>query len=190
MGGITLIPVLIAAVNPLLAGRGTAYIAGGMAGVIALPLLLFQPLLAARLLPGVGMQLSRRLHHWVGSTLVGLVAVHVTGLYIASPMDALDALLLVSPTPFSVYGVIAMWTVAATCVLVLLRRKIPLRPRNWSFLHNSLGAVIAVATVIHALMIDGAMGPASKAILCGAVLVCVGIVVIGQRIILPIIKSL
>jgi hypothetical protein len=41
------IPVGIAATNPLQASRDAMWIAGGMAGVMALALLLVQPLLAA-----------------------------------------------------------------------------------------------------------------------------------------------
>jgi hypothetical protein len=45
--------------------------------------------------------------------LVVAVVVHVGGLWITSPPDMIDALLLTSPTPFSAFGVIAMWAIFA-----------------------------------------------------------------------------
>ena len=47
-----LVPVGLAAANPLQSSREPLWIFGGMAGVVALALLLLQPMLAADLLPG------------------------------------------------------------------------------------------------------------------------------------------
>ena len=102
--------------------------------------------------------------------LVGLVAIHVGGLLIASPPDAVDALLLRSPTPFSVWGVTAMWAVALTALLVALRRRLRLRPDTWAALHNALALVVVLGTVIHAVQIEGTMGTISKWVLCLAAL--------------------
>lgn len=190
MFALTIIPVLIAASSPFLQGRSAAYVIGGMAGVIAPSFLLFQPLLAAQLLPGLRARTARRWHLWIGRGLVLTVLVHIVGLYIASPMDALDALLLVSPTPFSIYGVVAMWAVVLTTLLVLLRDRIGLERRNWSLVHNVLGAVIAVATVIHAMQIEGTMGTISKTVLCLCILAVVARVVLYQRVLRPILRRL
>jgi hypothetical protein len=65
----------------------------------------------------------------MGSLLVALVLVHVGGLLIASPPDAIDALLLRSPTPFSVWGVLAMWATFAAALLAALRERLAIRPR-------------------------------------------------------------
>lgn len=163
-------PILIAATSPYLAYRTPAYIVGGFAGIAALALIVVQPLLAAGYLPGPGLTAARRWHRRLGAAIVLCVGLHVGGLYLTSPPDTLDALLLVSATPFSVYGVLAMWGVVATAVLVALRRRLGLRPSTWSFVHNALALVVVVATVIHAVQIEGAMGTASKWALCLAAL--------------------
>lgn len=162
------VPVLVAALSPFHAYRSAAYIAGSLAGVVGLGVLFVQPLLAAGWLPAGSPARARRWHRIVGAALVGLVAVHVGGLLIASPPDAIDALLLRSPTPFTVWGVTAMWAVALTAVLVLLRRRVRLRPAAWAAVHRGIGVVIVVGTVVHAVQIEGTMGTASKWVLCVA----------------------
>ena len=164
------VPFVVAAASPLNAYRGVPYIAGSLAGVLALGLLLVQPLLAAGWLPGPHRMRLRRWHRWTGAALVGTVAVHVGGLTIASPPDAVDALLLRSPTPFSVWGVAAMWGVVLTAALVAWRRRARLRPATWAAIHNGLALVVVLGTVIHAVQIQGAMGPLSKWALCLAAL--------------------
>lgn len=162
------VPLVVAALSPLHAYRTPPYVAASLAGVLALGLLLVQPLLAAGWLPGGRPAWLRRWHHRAGAMLVVAVAVHVGGLLIASPPDAIDALLLRSPTPFSVWGVTAMWAVAATAVLVALRRRVRLRPATWAALHNGLALVVVLGTVIHAVQIEGTMGTVSKWTLCAA----------------------
>jgi hypothetical protein len=102
-------PVVLAAFSPYLTSRNLAYIVGGFAGIFGLSLLLLQPLLPAGYLAGSEGPAGRRWHRRLGVAIVVAVALHVAGLYLASPPDTIDALLLVSPTPFSVYGVTAMW---------------------------------------------------------------------------------
>lgn len=179
------IPVAIAATSPWLAGRSAVYVVAGFAGILGLALLLVQPLLAGGYLPGPGRARSRRWHRGVGAGLVACILVHVAGLYLTSPQDALDALLLVSPTPFSVYGVIGLWSVIATALLVVLRPRLPLRPASWRIVHNALAAVVVVSTVVHALMIEGTMGALSKAALCLAVLGVTAGVLVHLRILRP-----
>ncbi|WP_254694228.1 ferric reductase-like transmembrane domain-containing protein [Sulfitobacter sp. SK012] len=178
-------PFLVAAQNPLLASRSAAYVTGGMAGITALALLLIQPLLAAGYLPGVRPAVLRRWHKWVGIALVSAVAVHVGGLYLTSPPDALDALLLVSPTPFSVYGVVSMWAVVLTAILVAARHKLRLKPTTWKITHNLLALAVVIGAVVHALMIEGAMGATSKIALCICVLATTGITIFHLRILRP-----
>ena len=164
------VPVIVAASSPLHAYRGPPYIAASLAGVLALGLLLVQPLLAMGWLPGARAVQLRRWHRLVGAALVATVVVHVGGLTIASPPDAIDALLLRSPTPFSVWGVAAMWAVGATAALVALRRRMWLRPATWAAIHNGLALVVVLGTVIHAVQIEGTMGALSKGALCAAAL--------------------
>ena len=71
-----------------------------------------------------------------------MVVVHVGGLWITSPPDMIDALLFTSPTPFSPFGVIAMWAIFAVAVLAAFRRRLGLR--TWRIAHMSLAAAIKV----------------------------------------------
>ena len=158
------IPLGIAATSPLLAWRDPVYIAAGFAGVIAMALLLLQPLLAGGYLPGLPVRRGRRVHRVVGITLVGAVVFHVVALWITSPPDVVDALLLVSPTPFSVWGVLAMWGLFAAALLAGLRRRLP--PRVWRLCHTTLVVIVVASSVAHAMLIEGTMGTISKAVLC------------------------
>ena len=164
------VPLAVAAASPQLAWRDPIYIAAGFSGVIAMGLLLLQPLLAGGYLPGLPMRRGRRLHFWVGVALVAAVVVHVLGLWLTSPPDMVDALLFRSPTPFTVWGVVAMWAVFAAALLAMLRRRLRLRPRVWRPCHTALAAVVVTGSVVHALLIEGTMGAVSKAALCALVL--------------------
>ncbi|MGR3323197.1 MAG: ferric reductase-like transmembrane domain-containing protein [Pseudooceanicola sp.] len=175
-----IVPVVIAASSPLPAYRGAAYITGGFAGIVCLSLLLIQPLLAAGYLPGPRPDTARRWHRRAGAAIVAGVALHVGGLYLASPPDTLDALLLVAPTRFSVYGVTAMWAVVLTALLVAWRRRI--RPRAWRRTHNALALVVVGATVVHAVQIEGTMGAVSKWALCIAAIVATCVALFDLRI--------
>jgi predicted ferric reductase len=162
------VPIAAAAASPQLEWRGPVYIVAGFAGIIALGLLLFQPLLIGGYLPGPSPYRARRAHHWIGGVLVALVVVHVGGLWITSPPDMIDALLLTSPTPFSPFGVIAMWAIFAVALLAAFRRRLGLR--RWRIAHMVLAAVIVVGSVAHGLLIEGAMETVTKAALCALVL--------------------
>lgn len=164
------VPIAAAAASPLLEWRGPIHILGGFAGITALGILIVQPLLIGGYLPGPSAYRSRRIHLWIGSALVVAVVVHVAGLWITSPPDMIDALLLTSPTPFSAFGVIAMWAIFAVALLVALRRRSGLRPRTWRIAHTLLAVVIVVGSVVHSLLIEGAMETVSKAALCALVL--------------------
>ena len=165
-----LVPIALAGMSDLLAYRGPVYILAGFAGIIALGLVLVQPVLIGGYLPGLAGYRGRRAHYWIGGALVVAVVVHVTGLWITSPPDMIDALLFVSPTPFSPWGVIAMWAIFATALLALLRRRLGLTPRTWRITHLSFAVVIVVGSVVHGLLIEGTMETMSKAALCTLVL--------------------
>jgi predicted ferric reductase len=162
------VPLAAAAASPLLEWRTPVYILAGFAGIIALGLLLVQPLLIGGYLPGLSTYRGRRAHHWIGGALVVAVVVHVGGLWITSPPDMIDALLFTSPTPFSPFGVIAMWAIFAVALLALLRRR--LRLRTWRIAHMSLAVVIVAGSVVHGILIEGTMETMSKAALCALVL--------------------
>lgn len=160
------VPVAIAANSPLLAWRSPVYIAAGFAGVLAMGLLLMQPLLAGGYLPALPPRRARMLHAWLGGGIVMLVIAHVALLWITSPPDVIDVLLFRSPTPFSLWGAIGMWAVFAAALVAAFRRKLRLRPPAWRLVHASLVSVVVVCSVIHAMLIEGAMGTVSKAALC------------------------
>ncbi|MFL4470641.1 ferric reductase-like transmembrane domain-containing protein [Tateyamaria armeniaca] len=161
-----LVPLAIAAASPLQASRNAPYIIASLAGVAALGVLTLQPLLARAHLPDVTPPRQRKWHRMLGATLLLLVALHIGGLYITSPPDALDALLLASPTPFSIYGVTAMWAIVITALLAATWRRLHLRPRTWRAIHALLAVVIVSSTIIHAVQIEGTMGWWSKLALC------------------------
>ncbi len=177
------VPFAVAATSPLLAWRDPVYIVAGFAGVVGLGLLLVQPLLAGGHLPGLRVRLGRRLHAWVGAGLVVAVTVHVAGLWLTSPPDVIDALLFRSPTAFSVWGVLAMWAVFASALLAALRGRLRLRLMAWRLGHLALAVVIVLGSVVHALLIDGTMGIASKAALCALVVAAAARVVVDLRLV-------
>ena len=170
LGLIMVIPVLLATLSPYLAYRDAIYITAGFSGIVGLALLVLQPLLVSGVLPGFSAIRSRSWHHWVGSGILVCILVHIGGLYLTSPMDVMDALMLVAPTAFSFYGVAALWASVFIALLVLLRRPLRLRPAVWRVIHGSLTLVLVVGTVVHALMIEGAMEPVSKWALSAVVL--------------------
>jgi predicted ferric reductase len=176
------VPIAFAVASPLLAYRGPVYILAGFAGMIALGLVLVQPLLIGGYLPGLPGYRGRRAHYWIGGALVVAVLVHVAGLWITSPPDMIDALLLVSPTPFSPFGVIAMWAIFAVALLAVFRRRLGLAPRTWRSAHMLLAVVIVVGSVVHGLLIEGTMETMSKVALCALVLVAATKVMVDRRV--------
>ena len=164
------VPIAAAAFSLQLQWRSPIYIIAGFAGVVALAVMLVQPLLIGGYLPGLSAIRNRLIHRWIGGTLVLAVVIHVGGLWITSPPDVIDALLFVSPTPFSAWGVIAMWAIFAVALLASLRRRLRLRPRTWRLGHSLLAIVIVVGTIVHAVLIEGTMETMSKVVLCVLVL--------------------
>ncbi|MCQ0971213.1 ferric reductase-like transmembrane domain-containing protein [Paracoccus sp. TK19116] len=162
------VAVALAARSPYLAYRDPIYIIAGFAGIIGLGIMVIQPLMAYRL------GITRRLawHRWLGAAILVCIGVHIGGLFITSPYDTLDALTLASPTPFSVYGVIATAAAIATALLMLARRS--LAYSRWRLVHNALAVVIVLSTIIHAVQIEGAMEVASKWLLSAAALAATG----------------
>jgi predicted ferric reductase len=162
------VPLAAAAMSPQLAWRNAVYILAGFAGILGLGFMLVQPLLIGGYLPGLPGRIGRRVHHWIGGALVVAIVIHVGGLWITSPPDMIDALLFSSPTPFSPFGVIAMWAIFAVALLATFRRR--LRLRTWRIAHTLLAIVIVVGSAVHAILIEGTMETVSKAVLCALVL--------------------
>ena len=176
------IPIAAAAFSPQLAWRQPPYIIAGFAGIVALAILLVQPLLIGGYLQGLGIVQSRRTHRWLGGLLVVAILIHVGGLWITSAPDVVDALLFRSPTPFSIWGVVAMWAVFVTAVIAACRHRFRFRPHTWRIIHASLAVVIVVGTVVHAVLIQGTMETFSKFALCGLAIVAGMKVMIDLRI--------
>ena len=175
------VPITAAAASPLLAWRDPVYIIAGFAGVVALALMLVQPLLVGGYLPGLPARRGRLVHRVIGALLFAGVVIHVATLWITSPPDVVDALLFRSPTPFSAWGVIAMWAIFASAFLAAFRQRLGLRPRLWRLTHTALAVMVVVGSVIHALLVEGTMETVSKAALCVLVLAATGKVVVDLR---------
>jgi predicted ferric reductase len=175
------VPIAIAAASPLLQWRDPIYIIAGFAGIIGLALLLAQPLLVGGYLPGLAGHTGRRAHRWIGCGLLAAIVIHVAGLWLTSPPDVLDALLFRSPTPFSLWGVIAMLAAFAAALLALLRRRLSHKIRLWRFAHSACAMIVVAGSVLHAVQIEGAMGTISKAILCALALVATVWVIYDRR---------
>ncbi|MFT5509252.1 MAG: putative ferric reductase [Hyphomicrobiaceae bacterium] len=174
------VPLAAAAASPLLAWRDPVYITAGFAGVVALSLMLVQPVLIGGYLPGLSTHRGRRVHRWIGGVLVVTVVIHVAGLWVTSPPDVIDALLFASPTQFSAWGVIAMWAVFIVALLAAFRRR--LRPRTWRIAHTFLALVIVVGSVVHGILIEGTMETMSKVALCVLVLAATIKVIVDLRV--------
>ncbi|WP_253284456.1 MULTISPECIES: ferric reductase-like transmembrane domain-containing protein [unclassified Ruegeria] len=164
------IPIIAAAYSPYLAWRDPIYILAGFAGIIGMCLLLLQPLLAGRWLPGLSHVSSRHWHRRCGLALIVAILIHVGGLWITSPPDVVDALLFVSATPFSNWGVIAMWSAFAAALLGVMRQRLNLRFRLWRLSHTGLAMVTIIGSVVHAMLIEGTMETMTKTTLCVLVL--------------------
>jgi predicted ferric reductase len=174
------VPIIAAALSPLLAWREPIYIVACLAGVAGLALMMFQPLLIGGSLPGFSPYQARRVHRWTGALLVAAVVIHVAGLWITSPPDVIDALLFTSPTPFSAWGVVAMWAIFAVAIMVAFRQRLGLRPRTWRIAHTLFAAVIVIGTAVHSVLIEGTMETVSKVALC-ALVVAATLKVIADR---------
>lgn len=169
LGAVILWALVAAGQSPLHAFRTPVYIIASFAGIVAFALLLVQPLLGGGYVSGLMPRQRLTLHRWIGAAATVAVIAHIAGLWITSPPDVVDALLFVSPTPFSLWGVIAMWALFVTALWAVSRRRMRLRARHWQWVHSALALVIAAGTIAHALLIDGTMGLWSKIALCLAV---------------------
>ena len=173
------VPLALSAISPLLAYRDPIYIIAGLAGIASMCILLIQPMLAAGYLPGLALRTGRQIHRWMGIFLIFGIIVHIGGLWITSPPDVIDVLTFTSPTPFSIWGVLAMWGVFGAGVLANFRRK--LRPITWRRLHIALAIGIVGGTILHAWLIEGTMEQMSKAALSLAIMVATTAAILGKR---------
>lgn len=80
-------PIRIAVQSSLLQWRQPIYIAGDFAGIVALAVMLSQPLLVGGYLPELAARRGRRVHRVLGAIVLLQVVVHVAGLWLANPPD-------------------------------------------------------------------------------------------------------
>lgn len=172
---IVTVPVIAAAFSPLLAWRSPVYIGAGLAGIIALALMFLQPVLIG-FNGTLGLVRARAgtLHRMTGIGIVVAVFVHVAGLWVTSPPDVIDVLLFRSPTPFGVWGALALWVILGAALVALARRRLRWSPKRWRYTHAALAILAVVASILHTLLIEGTMETVSKVLLCGALLVASG----------------
>lgn len=176
------LPLAAAANSEFLAWRTPTYIVAGFAGIVALAIVLLQPLLIGGALPGISGPRTRTAHNWTGAALVAAVAVHIAGLWLTSPPDMIDALTFSSPTLFSPFGVLAAWAILAVALLALFRRRLPLRPQTWRLTHMTLAVIIGAGAIAHAMLIEGTMETLSKTALCALTLAATVKVMAARRV--------
>ena len=163
---LSLAVLIAAALSPLLQWRDPVYWSASFSGIVAMIIIVMQPLLATGLLPLPSGFSSRRTHRNLGTLLLFMIVVHVGTLWLTSPPDVIDALLLVSPTPFSLWGVIAMWALIGAAAVVALRRLLKLRFSIWQKMHLVLTGTAVAGTIAHVLLIEGVMEQMSRIALC------------------------
>jgi len=157
---------VFAVLSPLQQGREAIWVFGALSGVLALCLFPIQPLLA---LPGLRGRLGRWVHPALGGMVIALSVAHVAGLWVYSPEDITDALLLRAPTPFSAWGLSGLAGLVGAALIAGLRRLF--RPGPWTILHLCLAGLGVAAALMHGWLILGAMSPVSKGLLAAATLV-------------------
>lgn len=163
-------PVVAAGFSPLLAWRDPIYIAAGFAGIIGLSLLAVQPVLAAGRMDGLTLRRQKALHRICAGAILAAVVLHIAGLWITSSPDVVDVLLLVSPTPFAIWGVAAMWALLISATVAAMRARLQMSAQLWRRTHMALGAVVALGSVLHTALIEGTMETVSKVAICALVL--------------------
>src|SRR5258707_5850792 len=93
------VPIAAAAASPLLEWRGPVYILAGFAGMVALGLMLVQPLLIGGYLPGLPAYRGPRAHHLIGGALVVAARVFARGPWRPQAPATNDRPRVCSPTP-------------------------------------------------------------------------------------------
>ena len=124
----------------------------------------------------------------LGLGVVGLVVAHVLGLYVYSPDDVRDALVLAAPT-HSRLGVLAAWTLFLSAGLALARRRLGLTYTDWQVLHAALAVAIVGTAVGHTLMIRGTLDGPAELLLCAAAVLAVSAAAVYRLVVRPLRQS-
>jgi predicted ferric reductase len=184
LAALLVVPPAVAVASPLQAGREMAWVLGALAGVLALSLLTVQVLLPTPWLDRLLAGHEPRWHRTVGLTLAAIILAHVAGLYLASPDDIRDALVLAAPT-YSRLGVLSAWSVGFSIALALARRRLGLIYSDWQILHSALAVAIVTTAVGHTVMIRGTLDGPAELLACGAALVAVSAGLVYQHVLRP-----
>jgi predicted ferric reductase len=179
-----LLPTVASAFSPLQEGRDATWIAGAVAGILALSLLVLQVLLPTPWLAGLDLPL----HRLLGLGVAGLVIAHVGGLYLYSPDDVRDALVLAVPTHTRL-GVLSAWTVLLSVGLALARRRLGLTYSDWQVLHAALAVLIVGTAVGHTVLVRGTLDGPAELLLCAAAVLATSAAAIYRLILRPLRQS-
>jgi predicted ferric reductase len=184
VGLLLLVPVVASGFSPLQEGRDATWIVGAVAGILALSLLILQVLLPTPWLAGLDLPL----HRVLGLGVAGLVVAHVAGLYLYSPDDVRDALVLAVPT-HSRLGVLSAWTVLLSVGLALARRRLGLTYSDWQIMHAALAVAIVGTAVGHTVTIRGTLDGPAELLLCAAAVVAVSAASVYRLVVRPLRQS-
>jgi predicted ferric reductase len=167
-----ILPVLLAALHPLQAGREPLWVWGTLAGVLALSLIVIQVLLPTGWLNLALGEQNWRWHRILGISVTGLVFAHILGLYLYSPDDIGDALVLAAPT-YSRLGMLSLGCLVLTVALALMRHRLPLTLSDWQIFHSVLAMAVVGTAVAHVLLLQGTLDGFAEGLLCGSAVVAV-----------------
>jgi predicted ferric reductase len=167
-----LLPTVLAATSPLQTGRDTIWIVGTLAGVLAMSLLVMQVLLPSGWLNFLVNDHKITWHRVLGISITVLVLAHVVGLYLYSPDDIGDALILAAPT-YSRLGVLSAGCLLLSLVLALARQKLPLIYTDWQILHSALAVAVVGTAIAHVAMLQGTLDGFAEGLLCGSIAIAV-----------------
>ncbi|MBE9138248.1 ferric reductase-like transmembrane domain-containing protein [Nodosilinea sp. LEGE 07088] len=174
---LVLLPTLLAASSPLQVGRAPLWVLGTLAGVLSLSLLVVQVLLPTKWLNMFVGQQNLGWHRILGISVTGLVIAHIVGLYLYSPDDIGDALILAAPT-YSRLGVLSFWCLLLSMILAFARHKLQLVYSDWQILHSVLAVAIVGTAVAHAMLLQGTLDGFAEGLLCGSVMVAVSAAIV------------
>ena len=168
---VALAPVvpLFALTDAHLAGQPAALVVSTAAAALAVPVIAFQPLLAA------GGRISW--HRVTGSLALALVLVHVGALFIVSVEDTLFAMSPDGPTRGRM-ALLALIALLAVVALGATRRRLPISAASWRILHGFLAALVIALGLGHAVLTDGALdGPGTAALIAAGAVGLAGVAV-------------
>ncbi len=131
-----------------LSGQPAALVISTAAAALAVSALVLQPLLA-----GAG---RLRWHRVLGAVALGLVLVHLGGLFVVGAEDTLFALSLDGPTRGRM-ATLATAALIAVVALGVLRARLPMAGATWRILHGFLAALVILLGFGHAVLTDGAL---------------------------------